>query len=80
MLEEDEGWIKCQIVGTDVWGHVPANYVQAVTRYQVDYSYEGNAEEGELTIKEGEVGVTLVRTLAYNLSIYPTAPNAIPCA
>lgn len=54
-LEEHEGWIKCRIVDTDVWGHVPENYVQAVIQYEVIYDYEGNVEEGELSIQAGEV-------------------------
>ena len=57
-LDEDD-WIQCRIVNTDVWGHVPSSYVQAVTRYKVDYDYGGNAEEGELTLQEGEVGDTI---------------------
>ena len=54
-LDADD-WIKCRVVDTDVWGHVPSSYVQAVTRYKVAYDYEGNVEEGELTLQEGEVG------------------------
>lgn len=54
-LEGDDDWIRGRIVNTSTWGHVPTSYVQAVTRYQVDYAYEGNPEEGELTVEEGEI-------------------------